>query len=110
MPELVRLYIRQSLIGFAIGIAFVALLLAANVAGLRGLILGSPMGWLALMMLVLFNGFVFAGVQFGITVMRMGEIPPDDPGGKRLRESGTRLREGLTPPPEPIPAAEKPRR
>ena len=103
MPELVRLYIRQSLIGFAIGIAFVALLLAANVAGLRGLILGSPMGWLALMMLVLFNGFVFAGVQFGITVMRMGEIPPDDPGGKRLRE-------GLTPPPEPIPAAEKPRR
>lgn len=110
MPALVRLYIRHSLIGFAIAIAFVAMLLGADVAGLRGLILGSPVGWLALVMLVLFNGFLFAGVQFGIAVMRMGDIPHDDPGGKRLREGGERLRTSLTPPPEAIPAAEQSRR
>lgn len=71
MPELVRLYIRQCLIGFALAGVFVALLIGLDVAGLRGLILTTQGGFLALFLLFVFNGLVFAGVQFGMTIMRM---------------------------------------
>ena len=73
MPELVRLYIRQCLIGFAIAVVFVALLLGLNVANLRHLVFNVPGGWLAGVLLVVFNGVVFAGVQFGIAIMGMAE-------------------------------------
>ncbi len=73
MPELVRLYIRQCLIGFGIAFVFVALLLGLNVANLRHLVFNVPGGWLAGVMLVMFNGIVFAGVQFGIAIMGMAE-------------------------------------
>ena len=41
-----------------------------------------PAGWLAAFLLVMFNGIVFSGVQFGIAIMRMAdeEDPSDDPG------------------------------
>ncbi|MDJ0821305.1 MAG: hypothetical protein QNJ09_05755 [Paracoccaceae bacterium] len=82
MPKLVRLYIRQVLIGFGLSAAFVALLLYANVANLWHLVSGSDVGLLAVFLLWLFNGIVFAGVQFGISIMRMAE--DDTPkGGKR---------------------------
>jgi hypothetical protein len=73
MPKLVRLYIVSVAIGFAAAALFVALLLALDVAGLRGLIFASDAGALALAMLVFFHGIVFAGVQFGIAVMRLAE-------------------------------------
>ena len=78
MPKLIRLYIINCAIGFGIAAAFVAGLLARDVAHLRHLVFGSPMGWLAGLMLVLSNGVVFAGVQFAIAVMRMAE-PEDGP-------------------------------
>lgn len=83
MPELVRMYIRQVLIGFALSVAFTALLLGFDVGGLRHLIFGSSAGLMALVMLVVFNGIVFSGVQFGFAVMALAE--PDDTtgGGKR---------------------------
>lgn len=84
MPELVRLYIRQCLIGFAIAGAFVAVLMGLDVAGLRGLILATSGGWIALLMLWFFNGLVFAGVQFAITVMGMAEGPQRPGPGARL--------------------------
>jgi hypothetical protein len=71
LPRLVRLYIRHAAIGFGLSAAFVALLLFYDVAGLGGLIAGSDMGWLAILMLWVFNGIVFAGVQFGIAIMRL---------------------------------------
>lgn len=80
LPKLVRVYIAQSLIGFALGAAFVALLLAFDVAGLRGLIWRSEGGWLALTMLVVANGLVFAGVQFAIRIMRLADADDQDPG------------------------------
>ena len=44
-------------------------------------LLSSDMGWIAVVMLVFFNGVVFAGVQFAITIMRMEQ--DDEPrGGK----------------------------
>lgn len=78
LPKLVRLYIRQCLIGFAISAAFTVLLLALDVAGLRGLVLGTQGGFMALFLLFFFNGLVFAGVQFAITVMWMGKDDDDD--------------------------------
>lgn len=76
MPKLVRLYIRQCLAGLALGLAFSMLLVALNVANLGHLVSEVEGGWLAFALLALFNGIVFAGVQFGISIIRMGQ---DDP-------------------------------
>ena len=79
LPRLVRVYIRQCLIGFGLAVIFVGLLLYFDIARLRSLILATQGGWMALGLLVFFNGVVFAGVQFAITIMRMAE--PRKPGG-----------------------------
>ncbi len=84
MPKLIRLYIISVAIGFAIAVAFVAGLVAFDVAGLRHLVLETEMGWLAGLMMVMFNGIVFAGVQFGIAVMAMAEPGQGPRGGRRM--------------------------
>jgi hypothetical protein len=76
------MYILQVLAGFGLAGIFVALLLWFNVANLWTLISRSPEGWIAVIMLVMFNGVVFAGVQFAISVMRLAE-DDDTGGGKR---------------------------
>ncbi|MEM5477808.1 hypothetical protein [Pacificibacter sp. AS14] len=84
MPKLIRLYITQVLIGFAIAAAFVGALLAFNVANLWHLITHSDMGILAVVVLWVSNGIVFSGVQFAISVMGMADRDDDgDQGGKR---------------------------
>ncbi len=83
MPTMVRVYIRSVLIGVALACCFVAALLALDVAHLRHLILNSSVGWLALVMLIVFNTIVFAGVQFAITIMGQAESPPSS--GRRFR-------------------------
>jgi len=82
MPKLVSLYIRNVLFGFALSGVFVAALMYFNVANLWHLVNSSSMGWVAALMLFMFNGIVFAGVQFAIAIMRIDE--DDEPkGGKR---------------------------
>ena len=73
MPRLVRLYIRQCLAGLALGIGFSVALLVLNVGNLGHLVDNVDGGWIAFLMLCIFNGIVFAGVQFGITVIGMGQ-------------------------------------
>ena len=86
LPRLVRLYIRQVAIGFGLSAVFVALLLGFNVANLRGLMLATKGGFIAGFMLFFFNGLVFAGVQFAISIMRMADKDDDGPrGGHRPR-------------------------
>lgn len=82
-PDLIKLYIKSCVIGFVAAAVFVGLLLGFNVANLGHLILSSPMGFVAVAMMWLANGIVFAGVQFGITIMGMAEDDDDDQGGKR---------------------------
>jgi hypothetical protein len=84
MPELVRVYIKNVIMGFGLSAAFVGALLYLNVANLWHLISTSNVGWMALVMLVFFNGVVFAGVQFAITIMRMEEQDDEPKGGKRV--------------------------
>jgi hypothetical protein len=79
MPELVRLYIRSVALGFAISAAFTAGLVWWDVAGIGHLILGSDIGLVAAVMLVVFNGIIFSAVQFAFKIMAMAE---DDSGPK----------------------------
>lgn len=79
MPKLISLYIRQVAIGFAISAAFVGMLLYFNVANLWQLVTGSSDGILAVIVMWVLNGIVFAGVQFGIAIMRMKD--DGQPGG-----------------------------
>ncbi|MGR3714849.1 MAG: hypothetical protein ACU0A6_17205 [Shimia sp.] len=83
MPKLIRLYITQVLIGFALSAVFVAVLLWANVANLNHLIFNTSGGYIALAMLWFLNGIVFAGVQFGISIMRIAQDEDGGGGGKR---------------------------
>ncbi|SDJ92554.1 hypothetical protein [Aliiruegeria lutimaris] len=84
MPKLVRLYIRQVIIGYLLSAVFVTLLLSLNVANLWHLVTHTSGGWIAVAMLFIFNGVVFAGVQFGIAIMRMSEDDSDAGRGKRI--------------------------
>lgn len=82
MPRLVRLYISQSLIGIGLATVFVALLLVLDVANLWYLVTHTRGGILAAIVLWVHFAAVFAGVQFAISVMRLGEVE-DDPEGPR---------------------------
>ncbi|MBN9889392.1 hypothetical protein [Salipiger abyssi] len=98
MPRLVRLYILQVFAGFGLSTVFVGLLLWLNVANLYHLVTHSEAGLLAVFLLWLFNGLVFAGVQFAITIMRMEDNGTPPAGGKRQRLTT------LTPAPVPAEA------
>jgi hypothetical protein len=77
MPELVKMYIRHSAIGFALAGVFTAMLLWFNVQNLWYLVTHTDVGLLAVFLLWFMNGIVFAGVQFAWAVMSMAE-PQDD--------------------------------
>ncbi|NIZ63315.1 hypothetical protein DL239_20310 [Sedimentitalea sp. CY04] len=81
MPKLIQLYIRNVIIGFAIAAAFVAMLLWFNVMGLWHLVSTNSDGLLALFILWFMNGIVFAGVQFGWSVMALAEKDSGPRGG-----------------------------
>ncbi|MEM8632541.1 MAG: hypothetical protein AAGF74_15000 [Pseudomonadota bacterium] len=86
MPQLVRFYIRHTMFGFIAAAVFVTLLFAFNVANLWHLVTHTSEGWLAALLLFVFNGIVFSGVQFGIAVMALGneQAPPRGPRGRAL--------------------------
>ncbi len=86
MPQLVRLYIQSVAIGFGLSAVFAAGLIGFDVMGVGHLILGSSVGWIAALMLVMFNGVIFAGVQFGIRVMLMAEDDDGPRGGLRQHD------------------------
>lgn len=80
MPKLVKLYIRNVLIGFAVAGAFVGMLLWFNVMNLWHLVTSSEAGLVAVIVLWFAHGIVFAGVQFALAVMALAE---DEDGGPR---------------------------
>lgn len=86
MPRLVRLYIQSVALGFAISAAFTGGLLWLDVAGLGHLVAASSIGWIAVAMLVVFNGIVFSAVQFAFRIMGMAEDADGPRGGKGARE------------------------
>lgn len=86
MPKLVRLYIQSVVLGFVISAVFTVGLLWMDVAGIGHLVRGSDIGWIAAVMLVVFNGIVFSAVQFSIRVMGMADGVDGPKGGHGARE------------------------
>ena len=85
MPDLIKIYIRQCAIGFGLSAVFVGLLLYLNVANLWHLVTHTDVGILAVFLMWLFNGIVFAGVQFGIRIMTMRYDDAEDDDDHRGR-------------------------
>ena len=85
MPKLIRLYIVNVAIGFALALGFVVALIWLDVAHLRHLILETDSGGLAFGLLVLSHGVVFAGVQFAIAVMGLADDGTGPRGGRPVR-------------------------
>jgi hypothetical protein len=83
MPKLIRLYIINVAIGFALALAFVSAVVWFDVGGLWHLVTESELGWLAFIMMVVFNGIVFAGVQFAYAVMSLAESDDGPKSGKK---------------------------
>ncbi len=81
MPDLIRLYISSVATGFLIAAGVVAGLLWFNVANLGHLVTTSDVGVMAALLLWVFNGIVFAGVQFAIAIMGMADDDDDDDEG-----------------------------
>ncbi|MDU9003493.1 hypothetical protein [Sedimentitalea todarodis] len=81
MPKLVKLYIRNVIIGFAIAAAFVAILLWFNVMNIWHLVTHSDAGILAVFLLWFMHGIIFAGVQFAWAVMSLAETKDSGRGG-----------------------------
>lgn len=90
MPKLIKVYIQQVAIGFGLSAIFTIILLTMNVGNLGHLVFNSPDGYLGAFLIFFFNGLVFAAVQFGIKIMRMGYEDDDDDeprGGTRVRHT-----------------------
>ena len=104
MPQIVKTYIQQVLIGFSVSAVFTAILLWQNVANLWHLVTHDPIGPLAVFLLWIFLGIVFAGVQFGIRIMSLSD--DDDSGPTR----GLPVRAALVPQPVKIATPKRARR
>lgn len=84
LPRIVRLYIFNSLIGFALSAIFTGLILWFDVAHIGHLVSHVAGGWIAATVFFMLNGIVFAGVQTGIVVMTMDyDDTPKPPRGLR---------------------------
>lgn len=86
MPQLVRLYIQSVALGFVLSALFTGGILWLDIAGVGHLILASDIGWIAVAMLVIFNGIVFSAVQFAFRIMGMAESDEPPQGGRGVRE------------------------
>jgi hypothetical protein len=83
MPQLIRFVIRHLAIGFALALPFTGMLLWCDVANLWHLVTNTAEGPLAVVLLVVFNGIVFAGAQLTIALVLLADR--DGPrGGRRV--------------------------
>lgn len=80
-PDLIKLYIKSCLFGFVLSAVFVALLIWFDVMCLAGLSARSEDAVLAILVMWVLNGIVFAGVQFAIAIMGMADDDDDDRDG-----------------------------
>ena len=73
-----RFYLRNCLIGFGLSALFTAILLWQDVGGIGHLVTHVSGGWLAALMLWIFNGIVFAPVQFCVALWLRAESDTED--------------------------------
>jgi hypothetical protein len=89
LPRLVRFLAWHAAIGAAIAMLALAAILAWDVSGLRGLVLGSGEGLLGGAMLAAGLALTFASVQMGAAIML---LPWDAPSPPRRRRPSLPLR------------------
>ncbi|WP_291298016.1 hypothetical protein [Elioraea sp.] len=77
-PPHVAFLLSHAAIGVTTGMLFVAALLALDVAGLRGLMLRSADGSIALGLLLLGTSITFGSAAMGAAIMGLGARPPAD--------------------------------
>ena len=104
-PKLIKLYIKSCAIGFVLSAIFVAVMLGFDVMGLGGLVVRSDVGFVAVLMMWILNGVVFAGVQFAYVIMSIADDDDDEPRGGLRARAPVFLAE-----PIPIRVEDKPRR
>ncbi|RVT85205.1 hypothetical protein DXV76_05385 [Rhodobacteraceae bacterium CCMM004] len=68
--------LRNYAIGFGLAAVFTGLLIGFDVGHLRHLVLNVSGGYMALGLLFVFNGLVFAGAQVAAAVLLMTEVEP----------------------------------
>jgi hypothetical protein len=83
MPPLVRFLLRHALIGLVLAVVFVGALLAFDIARLGSLIMASPIGLIAVLVLTVSVGITFASVQMGFAIMLLADRDEDDGDGRR---------------------------
>jgi uncharacterized membrane protein len=85
MPDHIKFILKHAVIGLGLGVAFVALLLAFDVAGLWHLVTHTSEGPIAAIVLTVLCGITFGSAQIGYKIMSMGEETDsdNDEGGKR---------------------------
>lgn len=81
---LIRLLVRNALLGTAAAALFVTTVIWSDTAQLGTLIAASPVGWLAAAMLFFFTSLTFASVQMGIAIMAIGQDDEDSGRGRRV--------------------------
>jgi len=69
---LIRIFINGTAIGLGLSAVFVTLLWLGNVSGLRDMVLHSGDGLLALILIWVPTGLLFAAVQIGYAVHNLG--------------------------------------
>ena len=84
MSDLLKFMLRHAAVGMAIAVLVVAGIVALDVAGLRGLMLGSEAGLLALFMLTFFMGLTFSSAQIAFAVLMLTKSGGG--GGRRRRK------------------------
>lgn len=77
MPFLIRFMLRHAAIGFALGAMAAAIVVAADIAGLRSLAAATSLGWVGLAAFCFLMGLSAGGLQIGFATML---LPYDDRG------------------------------
>ena len=75
MPKLISFLARHAAIGFAVAIAVVTLMMIADFAALRTLMMASDVGLLSLFLLTFFLGLTLSSVQMGVALILLNERP-----------------------------------
>lgn len=93
MTPLTRFLAFHALIGFGIAALFAATLFGFDIAGLRTLVAGSQVGFVAAGALTFMLCLTFGSVQMGIAVMQLDQ-KNDVPRGGRLRFASLHMPKG----------------
>lgn len=86
MPQHIRFLLTHAAIGAAAALAFVALLLAFDVMGLRHLVMNTSEGFIALAVMTVLFVITFGSVQMGRAIMSLGEDDTTPRGGNKAPE------------------------